>query len=144
MRAPNQDDATLYLRLHALKDTPIQAQAREWFFESFDAASFGEVQRRYPPGSHERHLLAEFLGFFEAAGVLVSRGLLHEDVFFDAPFALDAVWRKLEPIISQWQRAAGEPAVWENVEWLCRRYEVWTTSTWRHKLKAVPPEQGPG
>jgi len=34
-RPPNQDDAALYLRLHALKDAAVQAEARAWFFERF-------------------------------------------------------------------------------------------------------------
>jgi hypothetical protein len=42
-------------------------------FENFAAASYAELQERHPPGSRERHLLAEFLGFSESAGVLVSR-----------------------------------------------------------------------
>jgi hypothetical protein len=143
MRPPNQDDAALYLRLHALKDTHVQAEARAWFFEKFDATSYEELQERVPRGSHERHLLAEFLGFYEGAGVLVSRGLLHEDVYFDAPFAFELVWRRIGPILEQWQAAAGDPAAWENVAWLGKRYETWSKTTWRSKLEAVPPDRGP-
>ena len=67
-RDPNQGDAALYQRLHALKDTAVQAEARAWFFEHFDAATYAELNERYPRGSTERHLLAEFLGFFEGRG----------------------------------------------------------------------------
>jgi hypothetical protein len=142
-RIPNQDDAMLYQRLHALKDTAVQAEARAWFFENFDAASYAELEERYPRGSRARHLLAEFLGFFEGAGVLVSRGLLHEDVFFDAPFALELVWDKIGSILNEWQAAAGDPGVWENVAWLGKRNEVWREPKWRPKLEAIPPHRGP-
>ena len=142
MRSPNQEDAALYLRLDALKDTPIQAEAREWFFEHFNASTFAELQERYPRGSHERHLLSEFLGFFEGAGVLVSRGLLHEDVFFDAPFAFELVWDRIGPILDDWQAVAGA-AAWENVAWLGKRYAAWSRTTWRSKLELVPPDLGP-
>ena len=57
--------------------------------------------------------------------MLVSRGLLHEDVFFDAPFALELAWAKIGPILDQWQAAANDPGVWENVAWLGKRNEVW-------------------
>jgi hypothetical protein len=59
------------------------------------------------------------------AGVLVSRGLLHEDVFLDGPFALELVWAKIGPILEEWQAAAGIPGVWENVARLGKRNEVW-------------------
>ncbi|HYB26251.1 MAG TPA: hypothetical protein VEF89_06540 [Solirubrobacteraceae bacterium] len=142
MRDPNQDDAALYLRLHALKDTAVQAEARAWFFEQFGAASLDELNERYPRGSRERHLFAEFLGFYEGAGVLVSRGLLHEDVYFDAPFALELVWPKVGRIIDE-MRETVDPAAWENVAWLAERYDAWRKTRWRAKLEAVPPERGP-
>lgn len=96
-----------------------------------------------PAGEQGAHLLAEFLGFFESAGVLVSRGLLHEDVFFDAPFALELVWAKIGTILDEWQAAAGDPAVWENVAWLGKRNEVWLKTKWRPRLEAIPPDRGP-
>jgi hypothetical protein len=142
VRAPNQEDAALYVRLHALKDTPIQAEARAWFFEAFDATSLEELDARCPRGSHERHLFTEFLGFYEGIGVLVSRGLLHEDVYFDGPFALEIVWSRLGPIIGEMQEQV-DPAAWENVAWLGKRYERWLRSRWRPKLVAVPPEVDP-
>ena len=142
MRPPNQQDVTLYLRLHALKDTPVQAEARAWFFQSFEAASYEELRERYPPGSRERHMLSEFLGFFEGSGVLVSRGLLHEDVYFDAPFAFELVWEKIGPLLEDWQAASGA-AAWENVGWLGKRYDVWSKTRWRAKLEAIPPDHGP-
>jgi hypothetical protein len=142
VREPNQDDAALYLRLHALKDTGVQAEARAWFFEAFEAATLEELDARYPRGSHDRHLFMEFLGFYEAAGVLVSRGLLHEDVYFDAPFAFEIVWASVGPIIGEMQEQI-DPAAWENVAWLGRRYETWLRSRWRPKLVAVPPDRDP-
>jgi hypothetical protein len=108
-RQPNQQDAALYQRCFSLFQSGVAAEARAWFFEHFEATSYEDLQARYPAGSKERHLLAEFLGFYESSGVLVSRGLLHEDVFFDAPFALELVWARIGPIIEQWQMAAGDP-----------------------------------
>ena len=75
--------------------------------------------------------------------MLVSRGLLHEDVFFDAPFAFELVWRRIGTILDEWQAAVQDPAAWENVAWLGKRYEVWSKTAWRLKIEAVPPERGP-
>jgi len=138
-RDPNQEDAALYLRIWSLKDTAVQAEARAWFFERFAASTLDEFDERSPRGSRERHLFAEFLGFYEGAGVLVSRGLLHEDVYFDAPFALELVWPKVSAIVEAMQEH--DPAAWENVAWLAKRYEAWRDTRWRAKLDARPPEQ---
>jgi hypothetical protein len=71
----------------------------------------------------------ELLGFYEGAGVLVSRGLLHEDVSSDAPFALELVW----PIIEAMQQTL-DPAAWENVTWPPMREDTWWKTRWRAKL----------
>ena len=79
VRLPTQDDATLYLRLHALEDTGAQAEARV-VLSGLRRDELRAAPGGLPAGSRERHLLAEFLGFYEGAGVIVSRGLWHEDV----------------------------------------------------------------
>jgi hypothetical protein len=142
VRDPTQDDAALYLRYLALSQSELQVEARAWFFQNFDATSYAELEERYPQGSRERHLLSELLGFYESAGVLVSRGLLHEDVFYDAPFGFELVWKKVGAILNEWRREI-HPAAWENVAWLGERYEIWSTKSWRPKLEAVPPDRGP-
>jgi len=142
-RQPNQQDTAMYQQCFAVIQSGTAAEARAWFFEHFEAVSLGELEQRYPRGSRERHLFAEFLGFYESTGVLVSRGLLHEDVFFDAPFALELIWEKVGPIIEEWRRTTGDPGIWENVAWLGDRYQVWYDTRWRSKLEAVPVQSGP-
>ena len=71
------------------------------FLERLEATSLDELNERYPRGSRERQLFAEFLGFYEGAGVLISRALLHEDVYFDAPFTLTVVWPKVQTIVDE-------------------------------------------
>jgi hypothetical protein len=51
VRLPTQDDATLYLRLHALEDTGAHRPRRAWFFQGFDATSYAQLQEGYPPGA---------------------------------------------------------------------------------------------
>jgi hypothetical protein len=75
--------------------------------------------------------------------VLVSRGLLHEDLFFDAPFALGAIWPKLKPILEEWRAASKDPADLENFYWLGKRYEVWRDKRWKPKLETAPVDEEP-
>jgi hypothetical protein len=69
-----------------------------------DAQTFKELSTKYPPCSEEGQWIVDVLGFFEPAGVLVSRRLLHEDVFFDQPFGLEMLWPKFESIVDGWQK----------------------------------------
>jgi len=121
---------------------PCRPKRARGSLKHFDASSLAELNERYPRGSRERHLFAEFLGFYEGAGVLVSRGLLHDDVYFDAPFALELVWPKVGSIIDE-MREQLDPAAWENVAWLAKRYEAWSKTKWQSKLEATPAERGP-
>ena len=90
-----------------------------------------------------RNLLFNVLAFYEGAAVLVSRGLLHEDVFFDSPFGFELLWPLVSPLIGEWQQAANDPAVWENVQWLGKRYEWWHEHVWKPKLQSTPPQPEP-
>lgn len=143
MAEPTAEDARLYLQLVEISQTQTQVDARRWLLADFSAASAKEVDQKYPLGGAERDRLTNAIGFFEAAGVLVSRGLLHEDVFFDAPFALGVIWPKLKPIIEEWRAASKDPADIENFNWLGRRYEVWRENRWKPKLETAPVEEEP-
>jgi hypothetical protein len=136
---PTKEDAGLYLELLAISQQPVQAEARRWVFSEFEARSFEELQSKYPSGTPERDRLVNVLMFYESAGVLISRGLLHEDVFFDAPFELEVLWPLVENLLEDWQKAKNEPAIFENVVWLAKRYEAWHDDHWKPKLEAVPP-----
>ena len=143
MPEPTARDAELYLRLLEISQGRSQSEARRWFFSEFAAESHKDLEARYPKGGSERAMVHMVLEFFEAAGVLVSRGLLHEDVFFDAPFGLDGAWPKVERLVASVQKETGDPAAWENVQWLGRRYQVWREKSWKPKSEMKPPEEAP-
>jgi hypothetical protein len=143
MPEPTREDANLYLKLLAISQGGAHAEARRWVFSDFTAVSFDELNSRHPPGSVERDHLVNVMRFFESAAVLVSRGLLHEDVFFDEPFGFDVIWPRLKPIVGSWQKSAGDPAVWENVQWLGMRMEAWREQRWQPKRELSPPDRQP-
>ena len=114
--------------------------ARSWrFFEHSVARTLDEPNERYPRRSRVRHVFAKVLDFYEGAGVLVSCGLLHEDVLPDARFALELVWSKVRPIIETMQETLHPPRG-RNVAWLAMRWDMWSKTRRRAKLEVVPPE----
>src|ERR1700694_2019346 len=136
MVRPTQNDAQMYIQLLALTQNAYHVEARRFVLFEFEAKTLEEYDRKYPNATPERDKVLNVLGFFEACGVLVSRGLLHEDVFLDAPFALEVIWPKMAALVGEWREKAGHPSVWENVEWLARRQAEWMATRWQSELGA--------
>ena len=143
MPEPTKVDADLYLKLLQLtQDTPF-AEARRWFLAEFKAKGYADMREKYPVGGDDHVRLLTVLGFYESAGVLVSRSLLHEDVFYDAPLGFEAVWPKIKALLEEWRGEAKSAAAWENVHWLGMRMEVWQAVVWKPKLETFPPDRPP-
>jgi len=143
MPEPTREDANLYLKLLEISQGSAHTEARRWVFSDFAVESFDQLNSRHPPGSVERDHLANVMSFYEATAVLVSRGLLHEDVFLDAPLGFEVIWPRLKPIVEGWQKSADDPAVWENLQWLGLRMEAWREQQWKTKLEMSPPDRQP-
>ena len=133
MPKPSQEDAQLLLKLVEFVNSDYYRKAWRWVVNDFSAEKYEDFVRKYPKGSEEYQRVGNVLGFFETAGVLVSHGLLHEDLFFDLSFGMDLVWPKISPIIPGWQKEAGL-ALWENAIWLVDRYQAWQKKVWKPNL----------
>jgi len=130
-RRPTKQDAEILVQLWQI----FPREAYRWFQGNFSAKTLEEHDKKYPPGSLERDYITQLREFYETVGVLVSQGVLSEDLFFDVAFHLSGVWEKLGPVIKDWQRAKNNPAIEENMEWLARRYESWLKTVWKPGLK---------
>ncbi|HEY8740570.1 MAG TPA: DUF4760 domain-containing protein [Candidatus Dormibacteraeota bacterium] len=143
MAAPNTEDAHLYLQLLEMTQQPQFVDARHWVVYELDTSTAKEFNEKYHAGADERSRVTTVLTFYDSVGALVSRGLLHEDLFFDAPLGFEVVWPRVEALVVDWQKAARDDPAWENVTWLARRFESWRASTWRPKLEAIPTDRPP-
>jgi hypothetical protein len=126
-----------------MSQQPHFIEARRWVAHELDANSLKALDAKHPPGSEQRGRVAGVLGFYESVGALVSRGLLHEDLFFDAPLGFEHVWERAAALVLDWQKASGNEADFENLIWLARRFESWRDSTWRPKSEAIPTDRPP-
>lgn len=106
----------------------------KWLLKEFHASDYDEFIKKYPPGSDGYDQVARLREFFETAGVMVTHGLLDENLFFDISYHLTPVWEKLGPVILDWQRKVN-PVIEENMTWLARRYEWWQKEVWRPDMK---------
>ena len=134
MAKPTTKDAELIFDLLELVGTERSQEARAWVLREFSAADYDGFIEKYPQGSKEFQHVTTVLGFFEVAGVLVSHGLVNEDLFFDLGFGIGLFWPKLAPIIPGWRKATSA-AFWENAVWLEERSQVWSKTVWKPGLK---------
>jgi len=133
MKKPTKDDAEIFLRLMQTFNTPHDHDAGIWFMREFSAKDYAEFKSKYPRTSDGYHNVGHVLSFYEVAGVLVSHGLLNENLFFDAS-DIAFTWAKLEKIIPGWQKEVS-PALWENAVWLAKRYKYWQKNVWKPNQK---------
>jgi hypothetical protein len=135
-------DAEILLKLLDSFDTPESAAAMTWFQKDFSAKNYKEFKSKYPVGSQESNYLGRILGGFELAGVLVSHGILNEDLYFDMS-GIQFVWDKIGKLIPDWQKEAG-PELWENAVWLAQRQKQWRKEVWKPGLawKQTPGKSG--
>jgi hypothetical protein len=143
MPAPTTEDAHLYLQLLEMTQQPQFVEARHWVTHDLQATSAKEFNDKYHAAADERSRVTSVLTFYEGVGALVSRGLLHEDLYFDAPLGFDAVWPRVEALVLDLQKTSKDDSIWENAVWLARRFEAWRGSTWRPKLEAIPTDRPP-
>jgi len=132
---PTKDDAHLFIVLY----DRFPWEAWNWVYYEFSASNFEEFNKKYSRGSAEFARIIELLMFYEAAGALISQGVVNEDLFFDVAFGLDMFWEKMGGILDEWQNTLRK-AEWENAIWLCKRYQEWFKKVWKPKLtwKTLP------
>ena len=133
MKRPTTEDAHLMLEMFRGFDTPENNAAMKWFMKEFSARDYEEFKKKYPMESEGMGYLSRVLGQFEVAGVLISHGLLNENLYFDMS-GIGFVWPRLEKVIPGWQKEAG-PALWENAVWLAERHKKWQKEVWKPGLK---------
>jgi len=135
-------DAEILLKMFDTIGTPQMQESMMWFTKEFSAKDFAEFKSKYPMGSDGNMHVSRVLGSLEIAGVLISHGLLNENLYFDSS-AIEFMWTKLEKIIPGWQKEAG-PALWENAVWLAKRQKQWKKDVWKPNLawKLNPQKAG--
>ena len=129
-----KEDAELLLKLFQTTNTPENTEALNWFNREFKPQkNYKKFKAKYPPGSKGSDSVGRVLGTFETAGVLISQGLLNENLYFDVS-GIGFLWPQLAPIIPGWQKEAGGN-LWENAVWLAERQKWWQKNVWKPGLK---------
>lgn len=117
---PGRADVDCLLRLYQIYDQ--NRGALLWFLHELTAKDYAEYRAKYPGTSKERAAFTSVCGFFELAGVLVSRNLLSQDLFFEV-FNPAPYWERAKPIVEGMRKA--RPHIYEHFERLDAKRTEW-------------------
>ena len=116
----NNNTDTL-LKLYQIYDN--HRNAILWFLEELEANDYEEYLEKYSGASSERSHFIAVCGFFELSGVLVSYGLIDQNLYFDI-FNPTPFWNKAKPIVEGMRTK--RPHIYENFELLNNKRLSWT------------------
>jgi hypothetical protein len=117
---PKANNADTLLNLYQIYDN--HRNAILWFLEELDAKDYNEYLEKYPGASSERSYFIAVCGFFELSGVLVSHGLMDQNLYFDI-FNPTPFWNKATPIVEGMRTK--RPHIYENFELLNNKRLSW-------------------
>ncbi|MFL6503693.1 MAG: hypothetical protein ACJ70W_09180 [Nitrososphaera sp.] len=123
-RVTAQDINTLF-RLAELYNTDYDFQAAEWFWGQLQEKTIEEFTSKYAHGSREYQFFERITSKWELAGLLVEKGFLNADLFFDRYGSLQTEWDKCKPIIHGLREKWNEPRHRENFELLAELGRKW-------------------
>ena len=118
-------DVDILFRLAALYNTDYDFQAAEWFWGKFHEKTIDEFTSKYAHGSREYQFFERFTSKYELAGLLVEKGFLNADLFFDRYGAMQAEWDKCKSVIYGLREKWNEPRHRENFQLLAERGKKW-------------------
>ena len=118
---PKANNTDTLLKLYQIYDG--HRDAILWFLEELDASDYKEYSEKYPGASMERSHFIAVCGFFELSGVLVSHGLIDQNLYFDI-FNPTPFWNKAKPIVEGMRTK--RPHIYENFELLNNKRLSWT------------------
>ena len=121
------EGAALLVRLYEVRLRDPYRSAAQWVEHDFAAASWAEIEERYPPGSEGHEALRVVLEHWELVGALVHFAAIDERMLFDSGGEHLTVWQKIEPWIEEARAELHEPTLFENLELLVKHHELWTS-----------------
>ena len=115
------NNTDILLKLYEIYDK--HRDAILWFLEELNANNYEEYLEKYSGTSSGRSYFIAVCGFFELSGVLVSYGLIDQNLYFDM-FNPTPFWEKAKPIVEGMRNK--RPHIYENFELLNIKRVSWT------------------
>ena len=125
MTKPNYEEADLILKLYDLRREALLRKARAWFMSHYEAHSWEDRMRKYPPESEEDRFARMVVSYWDMAVAFVNNGAIEEELFFSLSGEPYRVWTKIQPWLAQARVERRNPAMYCNLERFAANYEKW-------------------
>lgn len=123
---PTHEQAQLHLQVYDLRREARLRQARDWFFQNYNASTFDDAMGIAAPGTEGGAFFGMVIGYWEQACALLNYGLLHEDLFFETSGEFFAVWERLKPTLPEVRGRFADKQLLAHLEKAAQRYESWS------------------
>lgn len=120
MSKPTRKDAELILKIAELGASMGIGDANAVLF-----GAEAPTPEKFPPNTPEGSAILQSMRWFETIGTLYRNGTVNEDLLFDW-LAITAFWERMKPFALEIREQSGNPAMWENFEYMAERASNWT------------------
>jgi hypothetical protein len=125
MAQPTYEQGQLQLQIYDLRREAKLRQARDWFFQNYQAETFDDAMRIAAPGTENGTLAMMVFSYWEQACSYLNHGLLHEDLFFESNGEFFGVWELIKGTVPEGRKRFANTQFLANMEKAAQRYEAW-------------------
>jgi hypothetical protein len=125
MAQPTYEQGQLQLQIYDLRREAKLRQARDWFFQNYQAETFDDAMRIAAPGTENGTLAMMVFSYWEQACSYLNHGLLHEDLFFESNGEVFGVWELVKGTVPEGRKRFANTQFLANMEKAAQRYEAW-------------------
>jgi hypothetical protein len=118
-------DAELILKLYEMRREEKLRTARAWFVANFHAQTFSEAMEKFPAGSEQNAYFRMVASYWEMAASFVTRGVLHEELFFENNGEMLFVWERAKNVILDFRKVRKNPTLYRNLEKAASKHIEW-------------------
>jgi hypothetical protein len=127
MSQATYQDADLIMKLYDMRREERLRAARAWFLANVNVKSAAEVLEKFPPGSDHNAYFRMVLGYWDMAASFVTRGVVHEELFFENSLEMLAVWERSKGFIEDVRNIRNNPLFFLNLEKAAKKHIEWLT-----------------
>ena len=129
MSKPRFEDAQLLLHLYEIRREPEMRRARAYMISEFNASSWDDIRPHYLTGDELDRQFRMVTSYWDMVAAFVNRGLIDEDLFFDATGEDIVVWNKVAGVVGGAREQIRPTYLW-NLERMAKRHKAWREATY--------------
>ncbi len=137
--------ADLLLKIYDLRREEKLRRARAWLLGSFRAENMDQFKQACPIGSDENAYYRQTITYWDMVAVIVNRGMLDQDLFFETTLEAMLVWQRVKAVVQGFREIRKNPLYVRNLELMAEKQAEWLETRAPGALEAtLKAVQAPG